>query len=264
MNQLNCCTDTTFNFRSLVIPGPQFRTSILSPGEFNAKGSEITGRPSIIPDWIPAVLLFCFLLLAWNHVFNPKRLLQVIRAPFSRRFINQLVREGNLFNERISFTLGILYLLSFSMLLFVIDQRFIGINFTGINASFTYPAICIAILVFSTAKVTLISIIGSVFKTRDITSNYLLNQLIFTIITGPVILTFLVLIIYLKAPFFLYFCLGITSLLFTFRFIRGFLIGMALTKFSYLLLFVYLCTLEILPLLVLLKVILNYAKTAII
>jgi hypothetical protein len=38
---------------------------------------------------------------------------------------------------------------------------------------------------------------------------------------------------------------------------------MTLTKFSYLLLFVYLCSLEILPLLVLIKLMLNLAKTAI-
>jgi hypothetical protein len=40
--------------------------------------------------------------------------------------------------------------------------------------------------------------------------------------------------------------------------LRGFLIGISITKFSWLFLFVYLCTLEILPLVVFLKVVLKY------
>jgi len=110
----------------------------------------------------------------------------------------------------------------------------------------------------------LVSILGIVFKTKETTYNYLLNLMIFAIITGPVILFFLVFIVYLKTPAILYLCLAIIILLFIFRFIRGFLIGMALTRFSYLLLFVYLCSLEILPLLVLLKFILNHAEAAVV
>jgi hypothetical protein len=112
--------------------------------------------------------------------------------------------------------------------------------------------------------VTLVSVLGIVFKTKETTYNYLLNQLIFAIITGPILLFFLVLIVYLESPLILYFCLTIIAIIYTFRFFRAFLIGLALTKFSYLLLFVYLCSLEILPLLVLLKLIFNYAKAAVV
>jgi hypothetical protein len=83
-------------------------------------------------------------------------------------------------------------------------------------------------------------------------------------LTGPVLLIFTVLIIYINIPFIYITAIVIVALIFVIRFFRGFLIGMALTKFSYLLLFVYLCSLEILPLLVVVKVMLNVAKTAVV
>ena len=111
-------------------------------------------------------------------------------------------------------------------------------------------------------KVALVQLLGMVFKTRETTYNYLLNMLIFALLSAPVMMVVLVFILYLKLPVLLYICLVIFILLFIFRFVRGFFIGIALTKFSYLFLFVYLCSLEILPLLVIAKILLNQGQYA--
>ena len=255
-------TDTTFNMESLVVPASSYQKSLLATHELPMNNYEARERKTGQNDWMFAILIFCFILVSWNHVYNPKRLIQVLRAPFSRRFVNQLIREGNLFNERITFTLGIVYLLSFSLLFFVVNEKFFNFTPHGFSRIMLYASIVIGLLLFTFLKVILISILGSVFKTRETTYHYLLNLLIFSIITGPIILFFMVFIVYINNPITLYLCLIIIVLLFLIRFFRGFLIGMTLTKFSYLLLFVYLCSLEILPLLVLLKLVLNLAKTA--
>jgi hypothetical protein len=117
-------------------------------------------------------------------------------------------------------------------------------------------------LVMTTAKVALVQLLGAIFKTRTTTANYLLNLLIFGLLSGPILLTFLVFSIYLTSITLLYSCMLVWLLILVFRFVRGFFIGMALTKFSYLFLFVYLCSLEILPLLVLVKVLLDHAQPA--
>ncbi|MCX6278307.1 MAG: DUF4271 domain-containing protein [Bacteroidetes bacterium] len=256
--------DTTYNMQSLVAPRIEYQKSFIGIHELHARNLELKTTSLTQTDWIPVVILFCFILIAWNHVYNPKRVKQVLRAPFSKRFINQLVRDGNLFNERITFTLGIVYLLSFSLLLFVLNERFFGLTFPNLKGILSYLAIVIGLLLFITVKVTFVSILGIVFKTKETTNNYLLNLMIFAIITGPVTLFFLVFIVYLKTPVILYFCLLIIILMFIFRFIRGFLIGSDLTRFSYLLLIVYLCSLEILPLTVALKFIINHAETAVV
>ncbi len=264
MKLLHHSPDTTIDMQSLVVPHIEYQKSFIGIHELPARNLELKTTSLAQSDWMPAVILLCFILLAWNHVYNPKRVKQVLRAPFSKRFMNQLVRDGNLFNERITFTLGIVYLLSFSLLLFVLNERFFGLTSPNLKGILAYLAIVIGLLLFITVKVTFVSILGIVFKTKETTNNYLLNLMIFAVITGPVTLFFLVFIIYLKTPVILYLCLLIIILLFIFRFIRGFFIGSDLTRFSYLLLFVYLCSLEILPLTVALKFIINYAETAVV
>jgi hypothetical protein len=187
-----------------------------------------------------AILLMCFIILAWVQVFYHKRFGQLLRAPFSKRFINQLIRDGNLFRERIAIALGVVYFLAFSLFIYHCIETVLPVSFGR----------------FSGIRLFL----GMIFKTRETTGNYLLNLLIFLLLSGPVLLAGLVWITYLGSGILLFILIAIFVMLMLFRLIRGFFIGMELRKFSYLFLFVYLCSLEILPLLVLIKILLNITK----
>jgi hypothetical protein len=92
-----------------------------------------------------------------------------------------------------------------------------------------------------------------VFKTDSSTFIFLQNVLVFCFITGLIALPLLILMVFLNSGLFFYINLSIISILYLFRLMRGFFIGISLKKFSRLFLFVYLCTLEILPLVVVLK-----------
>ncbi|MBE0646363.1 MAG: hypothetical protein IH596_01115, partial [Bacteroidales bacterium] len=70
------------------------------------------------PDWIFYVLLGMFLLMAWIQLFYGPRLRMILHASFINRHLHQLEREGDLFNERISIALSILYVLSLSMVIY--------------------------------------------------------------------------------------------------------------------------------------------------
>jgi hypothetical protein len=212
------------------------------------------------PDWIAGLLIFCFILLAWGQVFYYKRIQQIFRAPFSKRFINQLTRDGNLFSERISIAMGIVYLITFSLLIYEANELVFGFTFSGIKGILLYGLINAVILGMLILKITLVRFLGIIFKTRETTSNYLLNLLLFSLLSGPVLLLAMVFIVYLKSVMILNIFLAVFACLMVFRFLRGFFIGMALRKFSYLFLFVYLCSLEILPLLVLIKILINITR----
>ncbi len=207
------------------------------------------------PDWILGILISCFILLAWVQVFYPKRLRQILVAPYSKRFLNQLVREGNLFSERISVAMGLVYLLIFPLLVYQVYDLMADHKYSNLFSGFTVYLLLVAIfLLFWAIKISLIKFLGTVFRTHQSTSEYLMNIFLFNFLTGLVLLPFLVLVVYLKSVFFLQICLIITALFFLLAFIRGFLIGFSLTKFSYLFLFMYLCSLEILPFIVLMKI----------
>lgn len=250
--------DTTATLQSAGFTLPSHVPSMftghqLQPDDFG------TARPHRTqPDWIFAVLLICFVLIAWARVFYHKRLHQVFLAPFSRRFINQLMRDGNLFRERVAIALGIVYVMTFALLLYQWNEMRLGFIFNGIPGPYLYLLIIMTIIGGLTAKVTLVNVLGIIFRTKETTYNYLLNLMIFALVTGPVLLAALVFIVYLQSVLLLYICLGIYLLLFSIQFIKGFFIGLTLTKFSYLFLFVYLCSLEILPFLVLVKILFNF------
>jgi len=258
MTRIHCSPDTTSTFQSTVFPQPVTEVSLFRDHQLKPTGPGIDHLRNAHPDWVLGVLMACIILIAWTRVFYHKRLQQVLRAPFSRRFINQLVRDGNLFRERISVALGIVYILAFALMLYEINELRVGITFRGISPVTLYLLIILGIVAGSTVKVTLVQLLGVIFKTRETTYNYLLNFLIFALLNGPVLLVTMILVVYLRSEMILYAGMAVFLFLFIFRFIRGFFIGLALTKFSYLFLFVYLCSLEILPFLVLLKFMLNY------
>ena len=259
MTGIHYSVDTTLTLQSLshpdVVYSPSlFTTHQLRPGTFSASQQ----RP-MQPDWISGILIFCFMLFAWTQVFYYNRIRQVLKAPFSKRFINQLTRDGNLFKERTSVSMGTIYLLTFSLLLYEFNAEFLKITLSMVSGVTLYLAIVVFNLALLFVKVSVVQLLGIVFKTKETTYNYLLNLLIFALLSGPVMLAALVLIIYLKWPLLLHICVIAFIFMFLFRFLRSFLIGITLSKFSYLFLFVYLCSLEILPLLVIMKILLNQA-----
>ncbi len=251
--------DTTEDFQSLVFqkepPLPSFFTS----QQLVPKSNQPLPFKKYQPDWILGIFLFSFILLAWLNVFHYQRLKQVLAAPFSKRYMNQLMRDGNLFSERIALVLGIIYLLIVPLLVL---QVFVFRLESRIDAPFNgwklYLIIMASISGYWLLKVVAIKILGAVFKTAQTTSSYLTNSLIISFLASLCLLPMLIFIVYLKSGILLYFAIALFGIFFVFRFLRGFLVGISLTRFSYLYLFVYLCILEILPLIVLTKVFLRY------
>jgi len=209
------------------------------------------------PDWIFWVLLGLFFLIAWVQVAYPQRLRLILRASFSNRDLHQIERDGNLSNERITFVLTVIYLFSVSM----ITYQFIQLLFphtSSIPAFRLYLLLTLAITAFWAFKLFLMNLIAYIFQTEQTNKTYQLNILITTSFLGLLLIPVLVITIYLKSVWALYIGLAFIGSFSLFRLIKGFFIGITLTRFSYFFLFVYLCTLEILPLLIAAKLIVDY------
>ena len=252
-------TDSTANFQSLLSPALPPKQSFFTSHQL--KTGKI--RPVLFnqyqPDWILGILLLCFVLLAWVHVFYRRRLRQILMAPYSRRFLNQLVRDGDLFSERIMLATGIIYFLTTSLFFFqfyiLVLAKDAGRSIHGFPL---FALISSFVLGFWILKIGFIRFLSFIFRTRQTSREYILNILIFNILTGILLLPLLVITVYQKSVIFLWICMIIFVLFLFFQLVRGFLIGISIRKFSYLFLFVYLCSLEILPLVVLMKVFLKY------
>jgi hypothetical protein len=256
---LKASTDSTPDFQSLLSPAIPHAQSFFTSHQLESQGIMPVPFKKYQPDWILGFFLLCFMLLAWVQVFYRRRFRQILLAPYSKRFLNQLVRDGDLFSERISLVMGFIYLVTISLFLYQLNEfEFVKDSTRLIQGLPLLTLIIIFVLGFWILKIGLIWFLSVIFRTPKTSREYILNILIFNILTGIFLLPLLVFAVYLKCVVFLWSCMIIFALFFLFRLIRGFLIGISMTKFSSVFLFVYLCSLEMLPLVVLIKVVLKY------
>lgn len=261
MNRLHATPDTTYPQQSIVWPSKTYTTSLFKGHKLN-KGIQANNLREQQPtDWITGVLIAFFLILAWTQVLYGKRLKQIFLAPYAIRFLSQLTREGNLFKERITVALGAIYLFSIPLLILQLNTILLKGSKNDLDQLKLFLASTALLAIYWLIKISLIRFLGFVFNTKTTTREYLLNILIFSLITGIILVPLLVVINYTQSPIVLVFTFCIIALLFLYRLVKGFFIGVTLTKFSYLFLFVYLCTLEILPLLVIIKLLLNFLNS---
>ena len=259
MSRINSAYDTTFSLQTQVWPQPDYVPSLFSTHLY-PPGTTIQPRELIAfrPDWMTGILLLCLVLIAWTHVFYHHRIRQLFQVPLSKRFMNQLIRDGNLLNERVSLSFGFVYLLTGSLLLYEINDRFGEHTWLGLQGFSLYLLFMAGLTGYWMIKIGLVSFLGKVFKTRDISYQFLLNLFVFCFISGTAFLLCLIFILYMKTNLPLHVGIVAAAALFLFRVVRGFFIGAGLRKFSYLFLFVYLCSLEILPVFILVKLLLIF------
>jgi len=252
--------DTTFTLKSISRPAPRYETSLFSEHQLQVKAFRISPHQHYPSDWIVSSFLASLIIVAWLRFFYFKRLRQIYYTPLSRRFLNILTREGSLFKERIAAALTLIYIFTFSLFLSLILKDLIPGTISRFSDYQVFVICAAGLVVFWFVKIYVIRFLGVVFRTISYTQDYLQNTLAFLFITGLILLPLLILTFFLHSNIFLYIILIIIGLLYFFRLMRGFFIGISLKKFSYLFLFVYLCALEILPLLVILKGLYLFSK----
>jgi len=210
------------------------------------------------PAWIFWIYFGMFIILAWVQLLFFQRFKLLIQANFSTRSLHQLIREGNLFNEWISIALSVIYVMSIAMVVSQVLKLLIH-PFNFMIPDFQlFMLLCLAVVGFWALKLLIMNFLSIIFMTERTNNEYKLNILTTISFLGFLLLPILVFTVYLKSSWLIYVCLGIIILASLFRLIKGFIIGISLAKFSYFFLFVYLCTLEILPLLIAAKLIQKY------
>ena len=242
-----------------ISPNEGYHQLQVQPSLFTGHQLEATSRgPKPIQhqptDWITVIVVISLILLAWIQTNHSKRLRQVIRSVALPYYVNQLEREGNLYNERITIGLGFIYLSSLSLLIY----QFLGnrVSVPDVTPGLgVFLLILLSLIGFMLLKAFLTSLIGIIFKTAEVSRAYRLNALIFNHTTGLFLFPVMLLMLYWQPLPFNWIAIGIISILLIYRFIRSISIGLSNTKFSVFYLILYLCTLEILPLLLLIKVI---------
>jgi hypothetical protein len=205
-------------------------------------------------DWATLVFIVCLIVLAWIQTFYPKRLIQIFRAVAQPHFLNQLEREGNLFKERIRLGLSLIYYCISSVFIFLLLNEF-GFRPPGPKSLTLAAVIFTGLLLFESLKSLVVYLIGIIFNNSETARQYQLNTMIFNHIIGITLLPVIITAFYWNNGNIIIAGIVIVSLLLLYRTFRGFLTGLSNSGYNLFYLFLYICTLEILPLFILFKVV---------
>ncbi len=214
---------------------------------------------------VSGILLFLYVLFVWIYVSNYKKLSQVIKGFYISRFSNQLSREDLSIGNRVSVFLSIFFISTLTLFVsrvltyYGFHPSIFGRTDAAVLDIFTALFITVAYCV----KFASIKILGSLFKVQREANEYMMTIFLFCNVLGLFMLPLVICLTFVKQvppAVFIYAGLGIIGIFVCVRFFRGLILGLNSSEISKLYLFMYLCTLEILPIIIIVKLFTLYVK----
>lgn len=207
------------------------------------------------PYYWPIVLLFLvFSIYVYLNFTNPKKLLQIFLSVYSNQASKQLYREDYRLTKITSVLLSLAFVLVMAFLLFVSNNYF-GFILQGLQPLKQFLFFTAMILLMYIIKLSSNYFISFSTMSQELNNEYTFNVFISCQTLGVVLLPLVICIQFSRYPteWFLYPAIILCGAFYTLRFIRGFIISFVEQNIGIVYIFLYLCALEILPLLVLIK-----------
>jgi len=204
-------------------------------------------------DWIALVLLVSVAIFAFARYNFGRRMGQLLKACFLPRAVAHLYREGNPFNEQVTLALGAIYLLTSSLFIFVVLDYFNWLPTGLVDDEWIYVTILGANSVYWLLKAAANRMLAHIFKTYDATGSYLLNNLLFNLTLGLLLLLLLPFMVYTGSEFIIKAGLYLAAALLVYKVFRGIMVGISITRFPLFYLFLYITALELAPILLIVK-----------
>jgi len=269
-DSLNIYRQSPLNTPALLEEKPTNPFDIINETPVTASPSRLQVPENTVINRKPAInknigflfWVFFGILLVFSSIFgiSKTRLGQVYNSFLNENFLRQAHRynQGNF--SLVYVFLYILAIINIAIFVYLMGNHF-GSNLPS-NFLFLLQLVGMVLILFG-GKHLLLWLMGAIFPVNKEISLYSFTIMIFGILLG--ILLFLLNITIAYAPSVIaglsvYLALGAIIAIYLFRIVRGLSIGskyLVLHKFHF---FIYLCTVEILPVIVLLKVIRNYLE----
>lgn len=204
--------------------------------------------------WEGIVLFVIFSIYVLIRVSEPRKILKIFTSVFSLQESKQLFREEFKLTKRLSVLLGIGFILVAAFLIQFTNNYF-GLILHNYSHLQQYSFFVMILSLVYLIKFLANYILAFISSNNELSKEYLFNVFVFAQTIGIVIFPLIVCLQFTKYPaeWFLYPALIICAGFYGLRMFRGFIISTAEQSIGILYIFLYLCALEILPLLVLIK-----------
>ncbi len=205
-------------------------------------------------NWWATAILFCsFTLLVILRVFDYRKLLLLFNGFIRASSVGAMYREEYALTSRISLLLLLNYLMMFPLFIWQ-TAGFFGASRDGLAG---FALISGIILVTYFVKIIVTRILGNIFEVKEASTEYVYNILLFNKTIGLLLFPICLLLAFARqipSDFLIWTGIVIIGLVLIYRLLRIILIGMANSSVSFFYIILYLCTLEIIPFVVILKV----------
>lgn len=210
---------------------------------------------STITVWPLIVLLLVLILYVSTSILNPKKFFHLLSSSFSLQAAKQLYREDYRLNKRISIFFTINFILVLSFLAFKTNEYFNKALLSEYTSIAQYLFFVIIVIFAYSIKFLVVNFLSFFLKIEDLGREYLFNVLVFCHSLSFIIYPFVIFLQFSKVPsrYFLYPSLIISGGFYVLRLIRMLYIAYSEQNIRIIHIFMYLCALEILPLLILVK-----------
>jgi hypothetical protein len=207
-------------------------------------------------DWVLALFILVALLLVWIRLFYGRFFATLATALTSFQISSKLFRERNVLQQRVSRVLDFIYILVIAICIFesVVHFGVIQSNLTHFNQFLLWLNI---IIFYSLGRYLILRLTGYVFLVQSIIQEFIHNNYLINRGTGLVLFPLLVMAHYFPSPLvkpLLIVGMGLILSAFFYKALRGYQIIIRNDVILFYLI-LYLCTLEILPLLLGYKVV---------
>ena len=230
--------------------------SLFTPHELQVGRLDALSLNRDNPVWIFLILVLMVAAFTWIKVFYARTMRQIMQAVASMGAANQMLREENLLLQRSSVLLTVLFNLVAAFFLYQVSNYlewssdYLGTGF----GRFLILAFLVS-LVYS-VKYLILRFTGHLFRTDKPLSIYIFHIFLINNALGMILMPLVIAITFIEpvyAQYCFYTAAAIVGLGFVYRVLRGLWIGLSFGEFSKFYLLLYLCALEIGPLLITIK-----------
>lgn len=207
--------------------------------------------------WIHLILFISFTMLVFLRVFDFRRLIALVQGFARASSVAVMYREESALSSRVSVFLILNYLLMASLFIWQTS----GVFFIGYPAPISILWIAIALVGVYAVKIIAVRILGFIFEMREAAQEYMYNIVLFNKTIGLILFPVTLCLAYarqLPAEWLAVGGLIAWGIVLLYRFVRLAWIGLSERGVSILYIILYLCTLEILPFVVIVKVLIRF------
>ena len=215
-----------------------------------SEGNLIPKRES----WVLIIIVLLMLGFGMLKKAFPKHIDSIVESFYSNRMLNQISREGNLFSSWPFLFFFILFGFTIAMFLYLVGKStLLHFDFDGFDWFLVLTAIVIGLF---SLKILILRILAFLFDLRKMVQEY--TSILYLSYFNTALIFLPLVVVFSLTPFrftgiITYLALILVAFIFIFQFIRAGALILSNYQFPKVYLFIYLCALEICPLLILLK-----------